>query len=425
MWTSFLFAFCNFFQPGVFWPVLADFKPMQVIAVLALLASLKRPATFSRMDSLRHPAIKWMMAFLLVQVLSVYPTGMYGMVQEFGVWSTYVLFVLVSLRLIGDEGTLRRYIWGMMCGGLWLVGWGLWAWTWHPDLLAANGGRAGAYGMYENHNDYTFVIMQILPFLYVYWRSDKGFLRRTFLFAGLLACVAGVALSLSRGGMIALVLQFLLIVLYTMSRRAKIVLIPIVLLVGAAAVSWQYAARAANQGEGYTAEDAETSRFELWEAGKNMIMRHPVLGVGSRSFGEHSREYAEISHDNLGKNAHNTFIDITATSGLLGIISFLMMIRAAARDLKQPAHGVASSFEESTRKATLIALYTICFRALLDAKAWDWSFYILTTIAAASGAMLKARLEAAKAAKAQPEAPPTTEGSPPEQPATNHLPTWR
>jgi hypothetical protein len=419
MWTSFLFSFSNFFQPGVFWPELADFKPMQVIAVLALLASLGRPADFSRMDTLRHPAIKWLLAFLIVQVISVYPTGMSGVVGEFGVWSTYALFVLVSLRLISNEATLRRYIWGMMCGGLWVICWGLWAWMWHPDLLAANGGRAGAYGMYENHNDYTFLIVQILPFVYVYWRSDKGFVRRTFLLAGLIACIAGVALSLSRGGMLALVLEWLLIVIYTMTKRARLVLIPIVLILGAGAVSYQYAARAANQGEGYTAEDAESSRFELWEAGENMILHHPVLGVGSRTFGEHAPEYAEISHDNRGKNAHNTFIDITATSGLLGIISFLMMIRTATRDMKAPASIPGSAFEENTRKATLIAIYTIAFRALLDAKAWDWSFYILTTIAVSSAVMMKARVKASEEEALVNEA---AGEAPREEPATNRLP---
>jgi O-antigen ligase len=424
MLTSFLFAFCQFFQPGVFWPDLADFRPMQVIAVLALAASLTRKASFSRMDSVKHPAIKWLLGYLFVQVISVYPNGGYALVLEFGMWSTYALFVLVSLRLISDEATLRRYIWGMLCGGVWLVGWGLWAWTWHQEILAPNGGRAGAYGMYENHNDYTFVIMQILPYLYVYWRSDKGFLRRTFLLAGLLGCVAGVALSLSRGGMIALVLEFLLIVFYTMSKKARFVLIPIVLVMGAGAVSYQYAARAANQGEGYTAEDAETSRFELWDAAENMILHHPVLGVGSRSFGEHAPEYAEISHDNRGKNAHNTFIDITATSGLAGITCFVMMIIAATRDMKSPATGVATPFEENTRKATLIALYTICFRATLDAKEWDWSFYILTTIAAATATMLKARQQAAEAEKTKADPATASEDAPAEQPAI-HMPTWR
>ena len=389
MFTSFAFTFANFFQPGVFWPELADYKPMQVIAILALLASVGRPATHNRMDAVRHPAVKWLLVFLFVQVLSVHATGVGGMVSEFGVWSVYALFVLVSVRIVTDPAKLRRYIWGMMLGSLWIIGRGIYGV--YAGLEAANGGRAGAYGMYENHNDYSFIIVQTLPFYYIYWRTETGFLKRALLLAASLMSVIGIFLSLSRGGMITLVVEIVLIVLFTMGRRAQIVLLPVVIVLGMGAVSYQYMARAANQGEGYTAEDAESSRFELWEAGLHMIESHPFLGVGSRSFGEHATQYGEISHDNLGKNAHNTFIDATATGGLLGVGSFVAMLVGAIRELRKPTARIASPWEQNTRKATLIAIITMCFRALFDAKEWDWSFYVLATIAGISGAMMKAR----------------------------------
>src|SRR5262249_25463128 len=150
----------------------------------------------------------------------------------------------------------------------------------------------------------------------------------------------------------------LIIVWKTMSGRTRAVLIPIVMIAGAGAISWQYAARAANQGNDYTAEDAESSRYELWNAGENMILHHPLLGVGSQSFGEHAPEYAEISHDNRGKNAHNTFIEVTATTGLLGLGTFLMMLRSAIRELRLPSGG--SEWEDRVRQATLIALVSLC-----------------------------------------------------------------
>jgi hypothetical protein len=122
-----------------------------------------------------------------------------------------------------------------------------------------------------------------------------------------------------------------------------------------------------------------------------MVKAHPFLGVGSHTFGEHSAEYEEISHDNRGKNAHNTFIEVAATSGLLGFGCFLMMIWSAIRELRKPRIGEALAWEEHTRKAALIALLTICFRAVFDAKPWDWSFYVLATIAAACGGLRKSR----------------------------------
>jgi O-antigen ligase len=411
--SSFAFSFANFFQPGVFWPELADYKPMQLIAVVALLASLKGAASHDRMDAVRHPAIKWMFMFFVAQVLSVHATGFSGMVAEFGVWSVYALFTLVSVRIVANPDMLRRYIWGMMLGSLWIICWGIYGV--HAGLLAANGGRAGAYGMYENHNDYSFIIVQTLPFFYIYWRTEKGFLKRLLLLGACLASVLGIFLSLSRGGMITLVLEIVLIVLFTMTRRAQIVLLPIVCVLGVAAVSYQYIARAANQGEGYTAEDAETSRFELWEAGENMILHNPLLGVGSRTFGEHAPIYGEISHDNRGKNAHNTFIDATATSGLLGVGSFIAMLVGAIRELARKTAGIASPWEQNTRKATMIAIVTMCFRAQFDAKEWDWSFYVLCTIAGISGAMMKSRSPPAETADdAQAAAPAAL-------PATNKL----
>lgn len=413
MLTCFAYTFANFFQPGVFWPELADYKPLQVIAVLALLTSLKGTASHKRMDALRHPAIKWMLVFLFVQVLSVHATGVSGMVGEFGVWFVYATFVLVSVRIVGDPDKLRRYIWGMMLGSLWIIGWGIYAV--HAGLMAANGGRAGAYGMYENHNDYSFIIVQTLPFYYVYWKTETGFLKRLLLLAACLLCVVGIFMSLSRGGMITLLLEIVLIVLFTMGRRAQIVLLPIVIMFGVGAISYQYVARAANQGEGYTAEDAESSRFELWQAGQNMILHNPLLGVGSRTFGEHAPEYGEISHDNRGKNAHNTFIDATATSGLLGVGTLIAMLVGAIRELRKPTARIATAWEQNTRKATLIAIMTMIFRAMFDAKEWDWSFYVLCTIAGISGAMMKSRSPPVE------EAVGAAEPALPVRPATNKL----
>ena len=426
MLSSFIFPFAIFFQPGVFWPQIADYRPLQIIAILAVLATLGAQATYKRMDTLRHPALRWLLLFLLLQPLSVYRTGVSGMFQELNFWLVYLLFVLVSVRIIDSPLALRRYIYGMMCGSAWIIFWGIYACL--TGLMAeTNGGRAGAYGMYENHNDYTFIIVQTLPFYYIYWRTEKGWILRTLLLAMSLACLAGVALSLSRGGMIALVIEIALFVIYTMKPRMRLVMLPLVLALGTGAVAYQYSARAANQGDNYTAEDAETSREELWRAGAQMLLVHPLLGVGSRTFGEHAPEYGEISHDNRGKNAHNTFIETAATTGLLGFLAFCGMLISTIRELRRPVTDIASDWERNTRTAILIAIFTICFRANFDAKTLDWSFYILVTLAAASGAMMKSRRAAAALApQAEPEpvsaAPASAAAAElPALPATNHL----
>ncbi len=417
MFTSFLFPFANFFQPGVFDPQLAEYRPLQIIAIISLLASLGGKASYDRMDALRQPSAKWIMFFLILQPISCYRTGVAGMFQEFNFWLTYILFVLVSVRIIASPEALRRYIWGMMCGSAWIIFFGIYAvFAGWEDII--NGGRAGAYGMYENHNDYSFIIVQTLPFYFIYFRTEKGFLRRTFLGLSVLGAVLGIFMSLSRGGMMALVLEVALIVIFTMTKRTRLILLPLVFALGAAAISYQYIKRAQNQGDSYTAEDAESSRQELWKAGGNMVLTHPILGVGSRSFGENSTSYGEISHDNLGKNAHNTFIEAAATTGLVGLFALVRLLWVTYKDLRRKITVNASIWELSTRQATLIAVCTIIFRSLFDAKTWDWSYYVLVTITITSSAILKNRPAAVPAGQE-----PETLAAPAQQlPWSNKLP---
>ena len=143
--------------------------------------------------------------FVLVQVISVYYSGGRGMLEELGFWDVYLLFVAASLLSIHDARSLRRYVWGMMLGSAVVIAYGLYAVAVNLPTLAD--GRAGAYGMYENHNDYTFIIIMVLPFAYLFVRLARAWLTKLLLLALVGACMVGVALSLSRGGILALVLE--------------------------------------------------------------------------------------------------------------------------------------------------------------------------------------------------------------------------
>jgi O-antigen ligase len=186
---------------------------------------------------------------------------------------------------------------------------------------------------------------------------------------------------LSRGGILALVMELALIFLFTTTGKKRMAMMIVVGILGSGAIVYQFAAREENQAGNYTAEDAKTSRYELWHAAGNAIKAHPILGIGSRRFGEYSQDYGEISHDNRGKVTHNTFIEVTANTGLLGVGSFVLMLRGiylgvrGSRLKPETTDGLVE-----LKVATLIGLLTIIFRSMLDAKAHDWSFYVLVVI---------------------------------------------
>ena len=377
---NFIFPLINFIQPGSLWLELAQYRPMIILGALALFVGLRRRCEYNRNDAFRHPMFKCIVFFLIAQVLSVRYGGGSAMLEELNAWIGYLMFPMVTLALLTDVAQVRKFVWGMIAGGMWIVVYGIYALIYKVGFAAV--GRAGAYGMYENHNDYTFIILQILPFIYLYSRHETSFLKRMLLYLSLATCVVGVLLSLSRGGILALLLEGLLVIIFAMTNPRRWLLIPLLVIIGAGAIGYQWAKRAANSTT-YTAEDAESSRYELWRAARNMIIAKPLLGVGSRRFHEYSQEYGELSHDQLGKNSHNTYLEILATSGLFGFIPFFLMGRYLIREMRQRPPPNTPDIIEATGKATLIAFVTILFRAMFDAKTYDWSFYTLAVIAIA------------------------------------------
>jgi O-antigen ligase len=384
---SFLYAFLTFLQPGILWPELADLRPMQLAAAIGLLFAVSRRADYPRRNAFTHPVFVWFVIFLLMQVFSVYYGGVVTVVDEFAFWSVYLLFMLVSILLITDAIALQRYVWGMLIGGLFVVGYGLYV------VFVEGGfeesGRAGAYGMYENHNDYTFIIIQIVPFLFTYMVAERGVIRRVFLAAGLAACVVAIFMSLSRGGILALVIEAALIVLLAMKGKWRFLLMPFLAVAAAISITYLWAARAENQPGEYDAQAAQSSRFEFWEAGLEMLEKHPFLGVGSRRFAEYSADYGQVTHHRIGRNSHNTYIEILAGTGILGFLPFLAFVYLTIRELSRKVSENAPRLLDATRAAALISFCAILFRAFLDAKMYDWSFYVLCVICVACAVLRK------------------------------------
>ena len=402
---SFLYPFLNFLQPGILFPDLAELRPMLIISLLAIALGLLGKAEVPRMAGFRHPTFLWLMTFLFMQVISVHGSGMLAMFEYFMFWSAYMLFVIASLTVITSPQALRRYVAGMLAGCMFVVAYGIYgvfAWGGYQWQGETATGRAGAYGMYENHNDYSFIIIQILPFTFMYLKSEKGLVRRALLAGALLACVVGIFMSLSRGGVLAMLLEFVLLLLLGIKSRKRFLLLPVLIIAGAGAIIYQWTEREENQAGEYSATDAESSRFELWRAARQMIQDKPLLGVGSHRFYEFSQGYIEgMSQAQRGKNTHNTYLEILTGSGLLGFLPFVLAIWYLIKDLRRPTHNNGPPWLEATRVATLVSVYSILFRAFLDAKDFDWSFFVLPSIGIMCCA-LRRNVDTASAASARP-----------------------
>jgi O-antigen ligase len=377
---AFIYPFIVLLQPGILWPELAPYKPILILSAIAGVYGIARSGTSAQLGAkLAQPVFIWLVAYVLVQVVSLYYGGVMTMLETFEFWSIYAVFVLVTALLITDRVQLYRYIAGMLAGSAVVIIYGIVAVVTHAPKLAGN--RAGAYGMYESHNDYTFLILMALPYGYVAIRLVHSRLLKLLLLGFLVACVTGTLLSLSRGGILGLVMMLALLYWSTTSGTRRAVGIVVLVVLGVFGVAWQFAAREENQLGHYTLADSESSRYELWRAARKVIEQRPVFGVGSGRFQEYARNYAELSHNNIGKVSHNTYLEVATGSGLVGLLTFTMMLWHIVKASTDRWRGAPSGVPPPLRVATQICIWTIMFRAMLDAKTYDWSFYFLAAMA--------------------------------------------
>ena len=385
----YIYGFAIFFQPGIFFPALAPFKPIFSLTLLCIIVGLSARASYRRANAFQQKSFVLLCCFLIVQVISVYPMGTDYLKNEFLYWYQYPAVMVAAVLLMSNVENICKFVWGMIAGGSFIVGFGIYAVI--MELPNAHGGKAGAYGMYENHNDFTFMIILIIPFIYALWRCSERRSRQVLLVTLLAMCIVGVLMSLSRGGMLALVVEAGLIIMLTVPKQQRMPMIIALALVGGTGIGYQWAKRAEIQ-SAYTLQDSKSSRLELWAAGMSMFKANPVLGVGSRRFALDARDYGEISYDNRGKNAHNTYIQILATTGILGFLTFMGFLYYHIRNLFSVSLAAIDPRVEALRWATAIALISISVRALLDAKPHDWSFYILCAIGIALLALQSGQL---------------------------------
>lgn len=71
------------------------------------------------------------------------------------------------------------------------------------------------------------------------------------------------------------------------------------------------------------------NRIIIWEEGIKVVIKRPILGYGQENFQLVFPAERRLSVD----NAHNLFLEILISSGLLGLGAYLMVLREAFKKL--------------------------------------------------------------------------------------------
>jgi O-antigen ligase len=210
---------------------------------------------------------------------------------------------------------------------------------------------AAIYGPYVNHNHYAGLMEMLIPLTAAAAFLQRGSKQVLLLFATAIMALS-VALSRSRGGMIALAAQLLFVcfVLFRSQRGRRSLLIflgvcgaiaAFVMVLGSDKILDRFA------------ETQDMYRLKIYRDTVSMAMHKPILGFGLGTFSDVYPAYKTFYTNLFVNHAHNDYLEMLADTGVVGLALFVWMLVGVFRS---GFSKVMDRDDEEGRLLTLAAL---------------------------------------------------------------------
>jgi O-antigen ligase len=227
----------------------------------------------------------------------------------------------------------------------------------------------------------------------------------------LFLCAAGLFSTFSRGGLVSLGCALIAAIVVGGRWRGAAVFVALITVLGAVMYFGVLAPKAAS--ERVTKVDGGTGRTDIWRVGSRMVHKHPIRGVGAGNFEVSSVHYAikpgAIKYDyfiEAPKVAHNTYLQVLAELGFVGLAPFLILIGFSFACIFKAARAfnrIRDYDMELVSRGILLALIGILSADFFISGQFSKQLWILLGLCPAMLAIAKRR--AALAEPAEPIAP--------------------
>jgi hypothetical protein len=311
-------------------PFLADLHIAKItmgIALLIFFLTLKGYAEANAVLS-QIPQVKYIIALVGMALLSIpfsaWPGGSFNFIV-----ATYVkllLFVYLLVWCVNSEEELNKICWVFVLTILAI------------DIVACVKpsevqGRVYVGSTYDP-NDMALMLVIAFPVTF-YMMERNGGWKKILLCATMLMSVFMILKTGSRGGFVAF-FSVLCIMAYHKGTVYVIKRIPILLILIFALLSFstgthmeRFNTILAMQNDYNTTDRG--GRLEIWKRGLSLMLRNPLLGCGVDQFTTANGKRA----DGTWQTAHNSFIQIGAELGVVGLVLFVMMIKKSIHSLRE------------------------------------------------------------------------------------------
>ena len=360
-----------------------------ITGILALLGSNRDGGSPLRLTETRAVLALFGLSILTIP-FSFWPEQSLAFVTRAYGTSVFLFFVIVYR--VKSARAVQIFFYGILAALLFLE---------VSLMLWGSGDRPYVTRTYDS-NDIAFILVCGFPLGAVWFLRGRGPARYV---AGLTSALAVIAILLtrSRGGLVALcVVMVLLVVLASPRQRLGVAVLVLacllILSVFGSKGYWERMATIWNTGgDPATYDDSGVwgARWPVWSAALGVMLQHPLIGVGSGVF-----EVAEgLSHRGAGKwsAAHNAFLQIGAELGVPGLVLFVFLLYRAVKNcrrvirLERQRPGLVTV--ACLARGVELSLYGFIVAAFNLSQAYSSMLYVLIAISVVLARLASARKE--------------------------------
>ena len=286
----------------------------------------------------------------------------------------YMIVVFLMSQAYSRTSHWRGYLWFLMSLGFLVSIFGiLQHLTFNGKLYWFRTMRFGGlpFGPYVNRNHFAGFAEMVIPAALVPLVLGKVRRERLFLVA-LFAVVPMVALllSASRGGIVSLVVQIVMLGLLLLVRKIRgrnVMVGGIVVLVAVMMVSWIGVQQVLQRFSGIqTLEVSAGKRTAMRQDTWRLFLAHPVIGTGLGTFEMVFPPYDSVYDGKVVNHAHNDYLEALAETGVLGGICCALFIGVVLVNSLKGLAELGTSFGAALNLSGLIACVGILVHSLVD-----------------------------------------------------------
>jgi len=381
-------------SPQAWFPILKVIRIAFLAAGIAMAAHVLERTAHKQPITPMAPEIGIALALVAWSVitlpLSVWPTGSLRLLTD--QYLKAIAFFWLLATIITTPIRVRAIVWALVLCSIPLAGTGIWHYL-SGDVMSTGVqglvrvvGYMGSSGLTGNPNDLALMLNLIIPLAAALALSSRG-LPRLIAAGALLLSVAGVVVTFSRAGFLALaaiLIMFIAVLARRKSAGAAIALVVIALCVPAM-LPQTYLDRLStitNMHEDKTG--SALGRYQDLYIAADVVERNPIIGVG---LGQDIIALNQARGRSTWRSVHNAYLQYAVDLGVPGFVLFawlhLLCFRSARAVEKRARHDPA--LEELAPLATgvQISLGAFFVAAMFHPIAYQFYFFSIAGLAVA------------------------------------------